>query len=249
MHAIIGVVIISLITFARSQTCSSPVECPMEKQQCTQVSFGIKQCTTCGVGYSQMAGGGSCYCDASRQYCSRITGQIGQCAPYSIYNKACQSDTECVTRIDNLVGSNLINEVLFCVNQLCKPCSPAIWAQYKIGDANGVYTCSGYSKYLSDLNRHYTTGWPLPKFMFRCASNGDIVVVNATIDWNYQYPYGDRSSWAYSTSTITGAAAPASGSTTGSPKGGNGQSSAAAGLLADVLWTAMIIAAIVIFKF
>jgi len=130
------------------------------------------------------------------------------------------------------------------VNQLCKPCSPALWAQYKIGGASGVYTCAGYNKALSDLNRHYSIGWPLPKFMFRCAANGDIEVVNSTIDWNYQYPYGDRSSWAYSTSTNTGAAVPSS--TTGSSKG---QSSAAAGLIADVLWTAMIIAAIVIFKF
>lgn len=248
MHAAI-LTLIALIAFAHGQSCVTGRDCSLAKPACTQTSFSGYQCTQCWPRFSQLAGGGSCYCDASKHYCSRTTGQMGQCAPYSIYNKACQADSDCITRIDNLLGDNLINEVLFCVNQLCKPCSPALWTQYKVGDANGIYTCDGYNKAFSDQNLHYSTSYPLPKFMFRCASNGDIEVVNATIDWNYQYPYGDRSSWTYSTSTITGAAAPASGSTTGSSKGGNGQSSAAAGLLADVLWTAMIIAAIVIFKF
>jgi len=244
---IVLVISIALIASASGQACADARDCSLYTQKCTQVTFSGRRCTVCDPDRSRIAGGGSCFCDASTHYCSSVQGQIGVCAPYSIYNKACQADSDCLTRVTNDVHDNWPNEVLYCVNQLCKPCSPALWAQYKNGDANGVYTCAGYNKELSDNVMHYATATSLPKFMFRCAANGDIVVVNSTIDWNYQYPYGDRSSWTYSTSTITGAAAP-SGSTT-TTGSGKGQSSTAATLLADVAWTALIIAAIVIFKF
>lgn len=139
------------------------------------------------------------------------------------------ADSECRTYVDNLLGNGMLDQSLFCINQLCKPCSPALWTQYNTGGATGVYTCAGYSKVVSDMLGRYATSTPMPAFSFRCASNGDIIVVNSTIDWNYQYPYGDRSTWRPGTSTFAAAtvATAATTSTSTTKSGGSAKSGAA----------------------
>jgi hypothetical protein len=225
MRATISAIFLAALiaTAAAPTACVTGRDCTPDMPICTEVAFNVKQCTKCNTVTSRIAGGGSCYCDPSTSHCSILDGQVGKCAPSSIYNKPCSVDNDCVVHATTTLYTNWIEEVMYCVNQLCKPCSPALWATYNNGAVNGTITCMGYSSVLSNNYGHYTTAYPLPKFTFRCGANGDIVVVNSTLDFAYQYPYGDPSTWRPGTSTITGAAVPST-TTTGGSKSGGGQS-------------------------
>jgi len=187
------------VALATAQACSSAASCPLDKSICQPITIATKQCSPCSMQASTLVGGGSCYCDPSKGFCATAQAQLGTCQPYTVYNKVCSKDTDCQTRADNVFFTNYISENLYCINKLCKPCSPALWDQYNTGGPNRTYVCPGYDAHLSNTYGRYAVGSSLPKFTFQCSASGDIVVLNSVLDFNYQYPGGDRSNWTPAT--------------------------------------------------
>lgn len=254
-----------LASAAMAQFCVSPGQCSLVKPLCENTEFGKNSCLACSTVAPIIGGGGSCQCDASSMYCSQVQATIGTCVPYTMLNKACTADSQCRTTTTNLVHTTVAvtNELLFCIQSKCKPCVPSIWTQFNVGGSTGVYTCPGYSATLSAQYGRYFTSTPMPGFAFSCTAQGDIVIVNASIDFNYQYPGGDRSNWTPSSSgsgsntqaaAVTGAsaatttgAAPSSSSGNVNQTSGNNNSSGQAvkspwWVLLPV-WTAGLVAA------
>lgn len=192
------------------------------KPYCVEYQYTRYGCFACSPS-AVIFGGGSCMCNANSTYCEPADTGIGQCKLYTILNKPCSDDSECKTTAGNLAADNLPAQSLYCVNSLCKPCSPTLWAANNNGAVNGVYTCPGFSASISNSAGTYKTLSRLSAVSFACAPDGSIVVINDQIDYNYQFPGGDRSNWTPSSTfaatngaATTTAAVATSGSNAGS---------------------------------
>ena len=210
MYIVTFTALLLLAALAASQACGTVGQtdpaCNINLPYCTRYSFGANRCSRCAPG-SLMVGGGSCMCDASVHACFATDGAFGSCQPYTIKNKACSNDNDCQVRVNNAVQTGAISESLYCVSGMCKPCSPALWAQFNIGGPSGVFVCAGFSSTLSDQAGRYVTETARPGTSFSCSAAGEIVPVNNTIDLNYGYPGGDRSAWAVSSAGTSTTAA------------------------------------------
>lgn len=199
--------------------------CPLANPWCIQVAGFTSFCSACTSGLQ--FGGGSCECDPSTSYCSSSTAHIGSCRLFTIVGKACNSDGDCITKTDNSYFGSRTEEFMYCVNKTCRPCSPEKWAQNNVGGASGIVTCAGFDSAMSDRLGRYATATTRPGTQYRCSSDGMIVMVNNTVDYNYQYngPAGDRANWspttgstsASSTLSATLSATAGVSSTTGAP--------------------------------
>jgi hypothetical protein len=96
---------------------------------------------------------------------------------------------------DGTTTVTLTNEKLFCVNGVCKPCNPTEWAA-QIGTLGvAALTCPGYSESISTNIARYATASRLSGSSYTCTTDGDFVWLNTTVDYNYQYPCGNRALW------------------------------------------------------
>jgi hypothetical protein len=167
--------------------------CQIDSAYCNYVNVVYKQCGTCRVMQATPVAGGSCDCDARTSYCSQKSDQgSGQCLSYTMLNQFCTMDSDCQTTVTRSLPSGgsvqLPDEHLFCVNSACKPCNPATWN-------SGNVTCPGYSATLSSSLGRYATTSRLSAVVYTCLSNGDIVFLQDTVDYDYGYPCGNRALW------------------------------------------------------
>jgi len=230
--AYLALVLLVIALLADAQTaCSSVSQCSLTQPVCQQYTQSFFACAVCPPDSWRIVGGGSCFCDASQAYCSRAQPTLATCRLWSIMNKACSVDSDCVTYTSNTLHNNVPDQTLYCVGNKCKPCNPATWSQYQIGGPSLRYTCPGYDPVRSNQYGRYMTGSPMPGFTFTCVQSGDIVVLNSTIDFNYGYPGGDRSKWAPTSAVVatTAAATTATAATTGAAASGSGSVSTTTG--------------------
>jgi hypothetical protein len=159
--------------------------CDIDSPYCNYQNGPSKRCGECRVMQSLPVAGGSCECDARSQYCSQASDfSGGQCEDYTMLNKQCVSNNDCKNTASRITYSGnyvtLTNERLFCVSGMCKPCDPAAWTPWQ--------ACDGYDYTLSLNNGRYATKTRLPPWVYTCMPNGDLVVDNTTVDYNYGYP-------------------------------------------------------------
>jgi len=159
-----------------------------------------KRCGTCRVGQSMPAYGGSCDCDARTSFCDQQSGLVGgQCTQYTLLDTLCTTDDNCKTTTTrtSIAGTSITvtNERLFCVKGKCKPCQPDVWLSQKgeLGVASIV--CPGYDATLSNNLARYATESRLPAVEYTCDADGNIVYLQPTVDYNYEFSCGDRSQW------------------------------------------------------
>jgi len=219
LFALVVVIILFLACACRAQTIAcAPTDgtCTLQQPYCTQYTFGTYYCTPCNIISSTLVGGGSCQCNPATSYCSVDTVSIGVCVPYTIYGQACTKNSDCQTTGSNVVNTGLIEQIMYCVNFQCKPCSPALWKQYAIANMpNYTYTCPGYSATLTNSLGRYATVTPMSAFTFQCLATGDIAVINATVDYNYQrtYSYGSTATTTTTSAAVVAATTSGTGAT------------------------------------
>lgn len=221
-HKIFALVVVVVIaTLASAQSCNSvgqANECSLQTPWCTQNGGRSYACSACTRGIYE--GGGSCQCDPTTSYCSSATNTIGACLPYTTLGKSCQSDANCKTTTVNSYFGTVTEETTYCVNGACRQCSPARFAA--ANPSNPIVTCGGFDSTISDRIRRYATSTNRPGTMYTCGSDGNIIMVNSTIDFSFGFPGPDRNAWspsigngvAVSTSSTAAAALATSGTTT-----------------------------------
>ena len=92
---------------------------------------------------------------------------------------------------------------MFCVNGVCKPCDPVAWAA-NVGPLGvAKVTCAGYAPTISANIGRYATSTRLSGSSFTCLASGDFQWVDATVDYDYQYPCGSRTNWPTDCTTTT----------------------------------------------
>ena len=205
-------------------------------------------CAQCQVRGSWIeAGGGSCQCDMRTQYCEQGGELAGTCQPLTKLNDVCADDLDCrtttrviVSNFPSITTETRTNEQLFCVFNRCKPCDPSTWSDF-VGQI-GVATrqCSGYNAALSDRLGRYATTVSRPNYEYTCTNLGDLVVINATINYNLGYPLGDRSLWTPSPSSVPGSSSTPTPSRIVQPDG-NATSGGVVAALMCWCWVLMLI--------
>jgi len=119
----------------------------------------------------------------------------------------CTNDAQCqrsvTRRLQSGTDITVLEEQLFCVNGGCKPCDPVAWAA-DVGPL-GIATvrCDGYAPSISANIGRYATATRLSGSSFTCLATGDFQWVDAVVDYNYQYPCGDRANWPADCTTAT----------------------------------------------
>lgn len=171
--------------------------CEIDSPYCVYNKIIDKVCASCRVIVSLPSYGGSCECDARTTYCSQSDNSGGFCLLYSMLNNPCTNDAQCQSTVVRDLPSGgtviLTEERLFCVNNKCKPCSPTLWNS-TVG-AGASLTCAGYSASISSAINRYATATRLSGIEYTCSNDGEIVYLQDVVDYNYQYPCGDRANW------------------------------------------------------
>lgn len=175
-------------------------------------------CGQCQVrGAYAEAGGGSCQCDMRTRYCEQGGSLAGTCQPLTLLDAVCADDLDCrtttrviVSNFPSITTEVRVNEQLYCVFNRCKPCDPQRW-QDAVGTP-GVATrkCPGYNAALSNRLGRYATTVSRPNYEYTCTTAGDLLVLNATVDYNLDYPLGDRALWQPSPSAPPAGSSPSS---------------------------------------
>jgi hypothetical protein len=223
-------VAMAAVAAVHAQTaCSSFIQCPLAQPVCQQYTLSFYACAACSPTAWRMAGGGSCYCDASQAYCSNAQATLASCRLTTLTNNPCTVDSDCITYATNTMHSNAPDQVMYCIGNKCKPCNPATWSKYDIGGPSRRYTCPGYDPVLSNQYNRYMTGSPMPGFTFTCTQAGDILVLNSTINFNYGYPGGDRSTWTPTSAVVATTAGGATTATAGTATTGAAGSTSGTG--------------------
>lgn len=216
---VISVAVVALVASALASTsdsCYPPQQaansqqttgCALDTPYCVNRQTTLPQCSECRVD-TFTVGGGSCDCPAATHYCSRAVGSSGLCAPYSLLGRTCTQASDCISstsvvQADGRTQLTMTNELLYCVAGRCRVCSPTAWQQYVGTPGTAVRTCGGYDAALSNRLMRYATATRNPATSYTCLSNGTVVVLNSTVDFNFGYLGGDRSTWVYSASTTT----------------------------------------------
>lgn len=214
---------------ANGPTLLQDSSCDVTAPYCTYTPTSgapVGACTPCRVGQP----GDPCGCNPSTSYCEQGGATPGTCQPYTLLNRACTSDTDCVTYTNAIVGGGLPlktqrvrNEILTCVLGSCKPCDPDTWPKFYAA-LNKPYTCAGYVATASNLLDRYATATSRPGTSFSCNAVGTVSPVNATINYGYGYS-GDWTQWTPSKTSGGG----------GGKKNNTGVNSGAAAALTSAL--------------
>lgn len=193
---------------ANGPTLLQDSACDVTAPYCTYTPTSgapVGACTPCRVGQP----GDPCGCNPSTSYCEQGGATPGTCQPYTMLNKACTSDTDCVSYTNAIVGGGLPlktqrvrNEILSCVLGSCRPCNPSTWPKF-YAPLNKPYTCPGYADKASTLLDRYATSTSRPGTSFSCNAAGTVSPVNATINYGYGYA-GDWTKWTPSSSSGSG---------------------------------------------
>lgn len=179
--------------------------CDLDSPFCVYVTPTLKQCEYCTVldgKVSSYGGVAACNCDPTQYYCgqSNLDQNAGACLPYTILNNPCTQDSQCQTTTTTRLASTgntvtVTQERLFCVNNLCKPCDPVAWAA-DVGPLGvATVTCAGFDPTVSANLGRYATSTRLAGSSFTCTAAGDFQWVDSAVDYDYQYPCGDRTLW------------------------------------------------------
>jgi len=198
-------------------------DCSVETPYCTfgGASETQQKCTRCRIGDSGVYGTvGTCNCDPRTHYCSQGGTTAGSCRAYTKLDRPCGSNLDCRTTTNVITAiypvlqtEQKLDESLACVDGKCKPCDPQIWRD-NIGQPGvATVTCGGYNQPLSDTLDRYATESAMPGFTYTCDTAGNIQVVDNQVDYNFEYPGGDRTQW---TPTPEASTAPGTTSASGS---------------------------------
>ena len=225
--------------------------CDIDSPYCNYAEGGqSKLCGTCRVRQQLSNYGGNCDCDPRTQYCSQASDQTsGQCVDYTTLNVNCINDDNCQTTVVRALPSGgsvtLTNEKLFCVAGRCKPCQPTEW-QAAVGALdNSSITCAGYTAQVSSMLGRYATASRLSAVEYTCTADGDIVLVQPTVDYNYEYPCGDRALWPSQCVTASPSLAPSARASAGANSGAAAPRLAMVSLMFVAIGTALVLAATV----
>ena len=182
-------------------------DCPFDKPYCRLVGDADSAggfCLPCDPSHDGWA---PCSCDPATSYCGRQTVLAGSCEPYTILDRACSKDDDCVTYVDSVVAiepevviESVVDQRLYCVNDVCKPVTAKQWKK-TYGDIGETYTCPGYDERASNELGRYAVATMRPGTSFTLTDEGDVQVIDSTIDYNYGFPGGDRSQWQPSNDT------------------------------------------------
>ena len=210
-------VCVACVAIVLGQECNNPQpsrgiayyfqdgDCSVETPYCTfgGASETQQKCTRCRIGDSGVYGTvGTCNCDPRTHYCSQGGTNAGSCRPYTKLNDPCGSNLNCRTTVNVITAiypvvqtEQKLDESLACVDGRCKPCDPQIWRD-NIGQPGvATVTCGGYNQPLSDTLDRYAAESAMPGFTYTCNTAGNIQVLDDQVDYNFDYPGGNRTQW------------------------------------------------------